>query len=134
VSLASNTRQTCVQVRAAGLLAQLQVQRGACDGASSRPCPRWLNRSASFSSQVRAAELLAQLQVQRGAYDRAAGVHEALALRRSGPGAGEEAALQRRVDSLHDAVLQVRSWRTSSIDDVRSLAMRQTGEAPCCVQ
>lgn len=96
VSLASNTRQTCVQVRAAGLLAQLQVQRGA--------------------------------------YDRAAGVHEALALRRSGPGAGEEVALQRRVDSLHDAVLQVRSWRTSSIDDVRSLAMCQTGEAPCCGQ
>jgi lipopolysaccharide biosynthesis regulator YciM len=57
--------------------------------------------------QVRAAGLLAQLHVQRGAFDRAAAVHEALALRRSGAGHGEEATLQQRVDSLRDAVLQV---------------------------
>ncbi len=58
--------------------------------------------------QVRAAGLLAQLYVRRGAYERAAAVHEALALRRSGPGAGEAVPLQQRVDSLHDAVLQAR--------------------------
>ena len=56
---------------------------------------------------MRAAGLLAQLYVQRGAFDRAAAVHEALALRRSGAGHGEEATLQQRVDSLRDAVLQV---------------------------
>ena len=59
-------------------------------------------------AQVRAAGLLAQLYVQRGAYERAAGVHEALALRQSGHGPGEEVSLQSRVDALHDAVLQVR--------------------------
>lgn len=64
--------------------------------------------------QVRAAGLLAQLYVQRGAFDRAAAVHEALALRRSGAGHGEEATLQQRVDSLRDAVLQVPCrWGTS---------------------
>lgn len=57
--------------------------------------------------QVRSSGLLAQLYVQRGAFDRAAAVHEALALRRSGANHGEEATLQQRVDSLRDAVLQV---------------------------
>ncbi len=64
-------------------------------------------RVAFSENQVRAAGLLAQLYVQRGAFDRAAAVHEALALRRSGAGHGEEATLQQRVDSLRDAVLQV---------------------------
>ncbi len=59
--------------------------------------------------QVQAARLLAQLYVRRSAFERAASVHEALALRRSGPGAGEEVPLSARVESLRDAVLQVRN-------------------------
>ncbi len=58
--------------------------------------------------QVRAAGLLAQLYVQRGAFHAAAAVHEALALRSSGDGAGEAVSLGTRLQAMQDAVLQVR--------------------------
>lgn len=74
--------------------------------------------------QVRAAGLLAQLYVQRGAFERAAAVHEALALRRSGPGHGEEATLQQRVDSLRDAVLQVVHTGTAGFIGLVSIRSR----------
>lgn len=57
---------------------------------------------------MRAAGLLAQLYVQREAFHAAAAVHEALALRSSGNGAGEAVSLGARLQAMQDAVLQVR--------------------------